>query len=106
MNTEQIMVLAEEYAEVASGYVIDSSGGSYDKARAALQSAIEALQDRLKAAEKDAARLDWVISNPHMRVKGLDKLGWHVLDCSNGLTFVVRGEGTYRSAIDAAMEAK
>jgi hypothetical protein len=72
---------------------------------AANPAAILELLDRVERAEKDSARLDWVIRNRDMRVQGDDHRGWHVLDCSDGLTFVVREEGSFRSAIDAAMEA-
>lgn len=50
-----------------------------------------ALLDRLKAAEKDTARLDWLFNNP---MEALDILGYHRI---HELQFV-------RSEIDAAME--
>lgn len=55
---------------------------------------------------KDSERLDWVIANRLYRVQGSDKTGWCVLDCSNGLEFLVKDARTHREAIDAAIAAK
>lgn len=49
----------------------------------------------------DAERLEWVVSNAHMRVQGRGD-SWSVMDCGNGLTFVCRNALTMREAIDAA----
>lgn len=56
--------------------------------------------------EKDAERLDWVLANRHLRVQGNDENGWCVLDCSDGLTFMVKDAATAREAIDAAIDAR
>lgn len=57
---------------------------------------------------KDTARLDFVMNreNRHLRVQGDDVNGWCVLDCGNGLEFIVRHANTYREAIDRAIEKK
>jgi hypothetical protein len=57
--------------------------------------------ERLRA---DAERLDWILANRHLRAQGNDENGWCVLDCSDGLTFVVKDAATAREAIDAAIE--
>lgn len=71
-----------------------------------LQTRVAELERENAELRKDAERLDWVICNRDMRVQGDDSRGWHVFDCSDGLTFVVREEGSFRSAIDSAMKAK
>jgi hypothetical protein len=74
---------------------------SASQLRAYALAAIEAS----RADALDAARLDWVLSNRNHRVQGSDTKGWCVLDCSNGLTFVVRDADTARQAIDKARAA-
>ncbi len=52
----------------------------------------------------DTQRLNWLLAHRFLRVQGTDERGWCVLDCSNGLTFVVQHANTAREAIDQAME--
>lgn len=73
--------------------------------RAELEAARAAAMAEAAKDRADAERLDWVLSHPYHRVQGNDKTGWAVMDCSNGLTFVVRNEGSAREAIDAAIAA-
>lgn len=61
------------------------------------------LLNEVEGLRKDAERLDYVLTNRNHRVQGSDAKGWCVLDCSNGLTFIVRNAQTARAAIDAAM---
>ncbi len=102
-----LIELADAYAEANRTFQSDVIGNiDRGDARAALVQAIDALQRENAELRKDTKRLDWVICNRDMRVQGDDSRGWHVLDCSDGLTFVVREEGSFRSAIDSAMKAK
>ena len=81
------------------GLIADPNGSlvRYTDALAAIEAS--------RADALDAARLDWVLSNRNHRVQGSDTKGWCVLDCSNGLTFVVRDADTARQAIDKARAA-
>lgn len=67
------------------------------------RTAIPELLEALEAAQRDAARLDWVIAHSAYRVMGRER-SWSVMDCSNGLTFLVQGSPTSRDAIDVAMQ--
>ncbi len=50
----------------------------------------------------DTQRLDWLLAHRFLRVQGDEKHGWCVLDCRNGLTFVINHTSTAREAIDQA----
>lgn len=73
----------------------------------AMAQEIESLRDQLTTAGKDTARLEWLVigggKKIHAHIAGSDEKGWAVMDCSNGLTFVARGQKTFREAIDAAI---
>ncbi len=82
------------------------------RTKASDQAAYIAMRDQRDEALKlaadrlvDAERLDWVLAHRNHRVQGNDARGWYVMDCSNGLTFVVRDAKTSRLAIDAAMQS-
>jgi hypothetical protein len=52
----------------------------------------------------DRARLEWWIKNgSNLRLQGNDKVGWSIMDCGSGLTFLIRGAPSFRTAIDEAM---
>lgn len=59
----------------------------------------------LVAAKQDSARLDIMIANEgHWHItQGRTTSKWSIMDCSNGLTFLVREANTSREAIDAAI---
>jgi len=62
--------------------------------------------DRELLELNDGQRLDFIVARPHLRIAGSNDRGWSVMDCSNGLTFVVRNQPTFRAAIDAAAMAE
>lgn len=75
-----------------------------NKLRAAIAAAPSA--PSVSADARDGERLDYVLTNRNHRVRGSDAKGWCVLDCSNGLEFIVRHAQTARAAIDAAIAAQ
>ena len=112
----------EKWAKAQGGYfslVRDPSSGNYQGDTLAAyygwKGAIEMMTPKkpINAEEEIAAvlsldreRLAWIIENRHMRVQGTDERGWCVMDCSNGLTFVVNNAKTYDDAIDQAMKLR
>jgi DNA repair exonuclease SbcCD ATPase subunit len=72
---------------------------------AALEDERDALHRRLGEAEKDTQRLDW-LADPSRAVRVMantERTSWHVVDISNGLSFISRSMITMRAAIDAAL---
>lgn len=114
----------EKWAKAQGGYfslIRDQSSGNYQgdtlSAYYGWQGAIEmmARREASDAAQPDPIleatlhaqdRLAWIIENRHLRVQGTDERGWSVLDCSNGLTFLVEKADSYVEAIDEAMKLR
>lgn len=54
----------------------------------------------------DSRRLEFLVSNRHLRLHGSDAAGWWITDVSEGLEVRVKDAPTFRAAIDAVAMAE
>lgn len=76
---------------------------------AGLQRDNETLQRQVGEMQKDAERLDWLLTDGDrdqaLRVQGNEINGYSVINMADGLVFLSRGHTSKRAAIDAALSA-
>jgi hypothetical protein len=122
MKDEAFEAWTKEPAQ--AGYfslIRDESSGNYQgatlQAYYGWRGAMELMkrQEACEAAQPDPIlqeifhaqdRLAWIIENKALRVQGTDERGWSIMDCSDGLTFLVRHAKTYEEAIDEGMKKR